>query len=350
MPINSSALSNTSVDPPSLLACPAEDMGVFQSTSIVDKVRECLAYWESMNKATFAIRLIKHGLTLPFTNKQEVDRLCKRNIQVRKTSRKKRRILRDEIKSLENQRVIERAKINVPLFENYIFCVTKPSGKIRLIFDMKYLNTFIKLPQLQMFTFKKAFQSFLSNNYACKIDLSNAFWHIGINNNYKRYLSFRFDNVSYWWNSMPFGLRTAPYLFCKLMGTLIKHICTSFGIVMFYYMDDIIILAPTLDIAHAHIKIVLEEITKAGLTINFEKSELQPKSLITFLGVEIDLVTKTFVPSSDNISFCVSKSETFCNGRAKFLKDFQSLVGSLNFVVPFVRYGKLNLSPLHSFN
>ena len=96
-----------------------------------------------MNKADFAIRLIKQGLTLPFTNVQKVDKLCIRNIKIRKTSRIKRWILRDEVKSLDNQSIIERAKINVPLFENYNFCVTRPSGKIWLIFVMKYLNTLI---------------------------------------------------------------------------------------------------------------------------------------------------------------------------------------------------------------
>ena len=44
---------------------------------------------------------------------------------------------------------------------------------------------------------------------------------------------------------MPFGPRTAPYLFCKLMGTLIKHIAISYDIVLFFYMDDILLLAPT---------------------------------------------------------------------------------------------------------
>ena len=73
-----------------------------------------------MNKANFAMRLIKQGLTLPFTNIQKIDKLCKRNIKIRKTSRIKRRILRDEVKSCDNQIIIERAKINVLVY--YTFC------------------------------------------------------------------------------------------------------------------------------------------------------------------------------------------------------------------------------------
>ena len=214
---------------------------------------------------------------------------------------------------------------------------------------MKDLNKFIKLPKLSMFTYPKAYQNLLASKFACTIDLSNAFWHIGIHPDCKRYLAFNFDRTNYWWTAMPFGLRTAPYLFCKLIGTLIKHIVTTYDILVYFYMDDLIILAPSLEIAHKHLKIVIEEIQKAGLKINFEKSELVPKSNVIFLGVEIDLAAKSLVPSTKNIASCVSKSLHFCNGQPKLLKHFQSLIGSLNFVASYIKQGKLNLSPLHKF-
>ena len=40
---------------------------------------------------------------------------------------------------------------------------------------MKELNTFIKLPSLRMFTFDKAHIAFHRINFACKLDLHNAF-------------------------------------------------------------------------------------------------------------------------------------------------------------------------------
>ena len=87
---------------------------------------------------------------------------------------------------------------------------------------MKFLNTFIKLPRLRMFTLGKAYQAFLKSSHACRIDLSNAFWHIGVNEKFRKYLAFSFDNVAYCWKAMPFGLRTAPYLFCSLMNTFVR--------------------------------------------------------------------------------------------------------------------------------
>ena len=262
---------------------------------------------------------------------------------------KKTRILRKELSELVAHKVIEKAPSNVPLFENHIFCISKPSGKIRVIFDMKFLNTFIRLPKLKMFTFDKGYQSFLLNSFACRIDLSNAFWHIGVNDKYMRFLSFNFENVSYCWKAMPFGLRTAPYLFCKLMGTFTKHIRQLFRVPIFFYMDDIIVLGPSVDITQEYVNLVVSELQKAGFTINFDKSCLEPMSLITFLGININLHLKTFEPSSENVFSCITKAKAFIKRSHSSLKTFQSLLGSLNFVATFIRFGRLHLAPLHRF-
>ena len=144
----------------------------------------------------FAITLITRGLMIPFINKGKVDKLCKKHINTRRSTRKNSKILRTEIKSLIEQGVIEEVTHSTPLFENYIFAKQKPNGKFRIIFDMKVLNTYIKLPKLKMFKFSMAYRSFHANNFACSIDLSNAFWHIGVHESFKKYLAFRFNNTS----------------------------------------------------------------------------------------------------------------------------------------------------------
>ena len=103
-------------------------------------------------------------------------------------------------------------------------------------------------------------------------------------------------------------------------------------------------------LAKIQIKTVVDEIEKAGFSINFDESVLEPASVVTFLGVDVDLEAKTLVPSEANIKSCIDKAVRFCNGNKKSLKNFQSLVGTLNFAAPFVKYGKLNLAPLHRFS
>ena len=275
--------------------------------------------------------------------------MCRREIFPRHTSKKNKVTIREEVKMLLEQGVIEKAPYNIELYENHLFCVTKSNGKLRVILDMKELNKHIKLPKLSMFRFPYCFQACLASSHACKIDLSNAFWHISVHKNYRRYLAFSFDNVKYVWKAMPFGLRIAPYLFCKLMQPVINHLRTKFNIYIFYYLDDILILAPSKEIAIQHCKIVLEVLGKAGLKVNRDKSMLNPSDEITFLGVTINLKAKTLRPSLENKHSCLQKVQDFCEMNSAYLVEFQSLIGSLNFTAPYTKFGKLNLSPLHKY-
>ena len=318
-------------------------------TSQAQEVRMSLEFWKKLDKSTFASKLINQGLIISFNNRSKVDSLCKKKIFPRKTSRKNRHIIRQEIKALLEQQVIEKAPPQVALYENYLFCITKPNGKLRLILDMKELNKHIKLPKLSMFRYQHSFQACLASNFACRIDLTNAFWHISVHKSYRRYLAFSFDNISYVWKAMPFGLRIAPYLFCKLMYPIINHLRLKYNIYLFYYLDDILLLAPSEELATQQTKIVLEVLAKAGLRVNIEKSVLVPSEEITFLGVTINLKNKTLRPSADNKLSCIQKSKDFINLERAFLVDFQSLIGSLNFTATYVKFGKLKLSPLHRF-
>ena len=325
------------------------EVNVPGENTLVQEVRSKLEFWYSLDKSSFATRLITQGLTLRFTNKKAVDNLCSRNITARSYTRRNKLVLQTEIESLLKQGVIVRVPNNSLLFPNHIFAIVKPSGKIRIIFDMKELNTFIKLPSLRMFTFDKAHIAFHRFNVACKIDLHNAFWHIPVHKAFQRYLSFKFKGKCYTWCAMPFGLRTAPYLFCKLLKTIINHLRVKYSIPVYFYMDDLLILAMTVEEAIAYINIILSVLANAGLSVNLEKSELTPQPIITFLGVTINLSTKTFTPSQDNIESCITKVVDFLGDKKHNLKQFQSLLGSLNFVAPFIHLGRLNFVPLHCY-
>lgn len=320
-----------------------------KSLSPCDQVRRNAHYWSSMSNSDFAVNLIKRGLTIPFYDKLKIQKACRLNINERPTSTSKQKLLHKEIKDLLKLNVIERVPCGTKVYENYIFTKLKPSGKVRVIFDMKQLNIDIKLPKLNMFKFSQAYQDLIHNSFACKVDLSNAYWHIGVNINYRRFLAFKFNGVTYQWKAMPFGLKTAPYLFCKLMGCFIKHIKVKFNIIIFYYMDDLFIVGPSKVTTELHVNIVIRELNLAGLSVNFEKSVLTPTQIIDFLGVKVNLNDKWLGPSQHNSSSCIKKVKQFRKYDACFLDQFQSLMGSLNFVASFMKFGRLFLSPLYRF-
>ena len=115
---------------------------------------------------------------------------------------------------------------------------------------------------------------------------------------------------------MPFGLRTAPYLFCKLLT-----------------------LAVSKEEAIFYGNVILSVLANAGLSIELEKSKLAPQPIIIFLGVTVNLSTKMFTPSQDNIDSCIIKVVDFLENKKHYLKQFQSLSCSLNLVAPVTHLG-----------
>ena len=313
------------------------------------KVRGSVEYWEKMEKSDFAVKIIKRGLTIPFDDKAKVYKACKVDIEERKTSKVKKNDLLYEIKKLLQMNIIERVPRGTKVFENHVFCVKKPTGKLRVIFDMKILNQYIKLPKLKMFKFSFSYQELLRNSFACKIDLSDAYWHIEVNFNFRRFLAFKFGNVIYQWKAMPFGLKTAPFLFCKVMGTFVQHIRLKFNIIIYFYMDDLFIVGPSKEVTEDNTKLVIQELLKAGLTVNVEKSILVPLQVIDFLGVRIDLILKTLFPSESNSKCCLDKVKKFKKAKVESLKGLQSLIGSINFISSYIQFGKIKMSPLFAF-
>ena len=107
-------------------------------------------------------------------------------------SARKKSVIRKEVAELLEQDVIERAPNDTLFYENHVFGIVKPNDKLRMILDMKRLNTYMKLPKLNIFKLPLCFASCWSCSHACKIDLSNAFWHIGVHEDSSRFLSFSF--------------------------------------------------------------------------------------------------------------------------------------------------------------
>ena len=79
---------------------------------------------------------------------------------------------------------------------------------------------------------------------------------------------------------MPFGLTNAPATFQRLMDQLFRDLRFNGALV---YLDDILVHAATFDEVHEKLRIILERLRRAGLTINREKCLFFPREL-KYLG------------------------------------------------------------------
>jgi hypothetical protein len=76
--------------------------------------------------------------------------------------------------------------------------VKKNNGKLRLIFNAMFINQFMvvptfKYPQLH----KEGREIFGNSSWAYGIDISQAFYHIEIDPNYRKYLGFFWNGKYY---------------------------------------------------------------------------------------------------------------------------------------------------------
>lgn len=72
-----------------------------------------------------------------------------------------------------------------------------------------------------------------------KEDLADAFWHVSVAISDRWLLGFQWDNVFYMEDYLPFGLRTAPFLFdifAKVLHWMLVHLFN--WRILLYYLDD----------------------------------------------------------------------------------------------------------------
>ncbi|KAI2646434.1 Gag-Pro-Pol polyprotein [Labeo rohita] len=102
---------------------------------------------------------------------------------------------------------------------------------------------------------------------------------------------FAFEGRAFQYKVLPFGLSLLPRVFTKVAEAALAPL-REVGI-RILYLDDWLILAHSWDLVCAHRDVVLNHLVQLGLQVNWEKSKLSPVQRISFLGVELDSVTRT---------------------------------------------------------
>ena len=62
----------------------------------------------------------------------------------------------------------------------------------------------------------------------------------------------------------------------------------AMGIRLFIFLDDILIMASSYELAMQHTDLVIQVLTSLGFVINFPKSILIPSKVLAYLGFEVN--------------------------------------------------------------
>ena len=99
---------------------------------------------------------------------------------------------------------------------------------------------------------------------------------------------------------LPFSLCSAPFIFTKVMRSLVKFWRRE-GIKICVDIDDGFGASPSLDLALEEAEFVRNSLTQCGSIINSEKSVWQPQKEFIWLGIKINLINSHFTIPENRI-------------------------------------------------
>ena len=104
---------------------------------------------------------------------------------------------------------------------------------------------------------------------------------------HRKFLRYVFNGKTFEFQCLPFGLKSAPQAFVKLMTQVIAHIRT-FGICIVVYLDYILVLHQDPDVLREIFGTIVTLLEGLGLIINQDKCSLCLLQQLLFLGAMLN--------------------------------------------------------------
>lgn len=209
--------------------------------------------------------------------------------------------------------------------------------KSRLCIDFRDLNKIV-IPQSQPFPLIEDLMVKTNNcTFFSTLDINSAFWSIPLKIEDKCKTAFVTQEGHYQWTCLPFGLKTAPAIFQRILSNIVrKHKLSGFAV---NYIDDILIFSKTFEEHIMHLSQLLEAILAEGFRLKFSKCIFASNS-VKYLG---HIIENGFIkPLKDNLisikNFPVPEKQ----------KNVRQFLGKINYYNKYIPKVAIILDPLHN--
>ena len=191
--------------------------------------------WLDLGAGPKVVQILKEGYTLPFRTRPSLTRsptVLSCYVNPHRNS-----YLLEALHQLINKNAIELVHNQTSLgFFNRLFLVPKPNNKWRPILDLSKLNLFLKTEKFKMETLETIRTSLQRGEWVSAIDFKDAYFHIPIQEQSRKYLRFHVQGQTYQFKALPFGLSTAPLEF-TVIAKEVKLMATQKGIRVHQYLE-----------------------------------------------------------------------------------------------------------------
>lgn len=206
----------------------------------------------------------------------------------------------------------------------------------RLCIDFRELNKII-IPQPQPFPLiNDLIIKTRNSKYFTTLDINSAFWSIPLRIEDRQKTGFVTQDGHFQWTCLPFGLKTAPAVFQRILSNILrKHDLKGFSE---NFIDDILIFSKSFNEHIEHIEKVIKTIVNEGFRLKFKKCTFATES-VKYLGHIIEY--NTVRPVKDNL-ISIQNFPT-----PKTQKNIRQFLGKINFYHEYIPKSSILLDPLH---
>ena len=229
-------------------------------------------------------------------------------------------------------------------FYSRLFLVPKPGNRWRPVIDLSSLNQYLTVSKFKMETPESIRASLRQGEWVTSIDLSDAYLHLPIHPQSRKFLRFHHQGISYQFTSLPFGLATAPLVFTSLVKE-VKLLALKQDIRLHQYLDDWLIRAPSQAESRIHTANLLSLIQSLGFIVNHQKSELVPQQRFNFIGYHFSLDQGLVKPTDDRWAKIQSSFNRISKKSAINARTLMSIIGLLASTEKTVRMGRIHMRP-----
>ena len=308
------------------------------------RLNQCWEKWETLSSSPKVVNILREGYTLPFRFRPHLTRSPTAISNYHNPT--KQSFLLEALYQLINKNAVESVDNPNSLgIYNRLFLVPKPNNQWRPILDLSTLNTFLNTGSFKMETPETIRTSLQVGEWVTSIDFKDAYFHIPIHSQSRKYMRFHLQGRSYQFKALPFGLSTAPMEF-TVVAKEVKLMALQKGIRIHQYLDDWLVRASTHDTCLQHTQTLVTLCQELGWLVNREKSELVPQQVFNFVGYQFDLKEGRVRPTNERWQTLTEKIRSILTDPVCPVRKFMSLIGLLTATEKQVHLGRLHMRPI----
>ena len=305
------------------------------------QVAEYLHKWQTMTSDPEILQMVTGDLISFVSDPPERNITRKCNV-----SKDTRELMDVEIQKMLEKDIIVECSHEPGEFISPIFPVLKSDGGMRIILNLKELNQSVEYLHFKMDNIKVVLANVTEGCFMASLDLKQAYHSIRIHDDHQKYLKFQWNKL-YQFTCYPNGLGPCPRKFTKLMKVPLSFL-REIGHLIIAYIDDFFLGGNSKNKCEKAVSAAIQLFQELGFTVHPGKSQLQPKTVLQFLGFVIDSVSMTVTLTEEKKAKILTLIEEVLHKPFIKIRQVASLVGKMVSSFPGTLYGPLYYRTIES--